>query len=392
MNKINQKEMFDGLMTLTETQDGAFYKVDSVLNDIKYRVFNYRIPSWTQMNLPYAQESRGVMFEITDLENPRLVCLTPRKFFNYKEGAPKLHENYKLGAKMKKVDGSLVSTFEHNGKVFFKSKTSLNSTQVKDSLELLYANKDLLADTKAFQKSGWNLNFEYVSPTNTIVILYDKPELILLSARNLETGQLIYADKLEQKLKENGYNELLKTLVPYTMATEDEQNQKNLINQIGKEVVGEGYVIEVLAPEPYLVKVKNDAYSAVHNFFEKVESNHHLVKVVLFEKGDDARSLFRDNPDVLARIEEVENIVLPIYNAILNEVDRFYNENKELDQKSYVLKAQEYDKDSSFRIPLASFKIQKLKRIDNVAKFCMDNPGKVFGISDSPVKSSAPKM
>lgn len=390
--KIVEKDMFKGLMHLVATQNGAFTKADSEMGGVKYRVFNYRIPSWTQMQLPYAQESRGVMFDVTDEENPRLVCLTPKKFFNYKEGQPKEHEKHKLGVKMVKVDGSLISSFEHKGKVFFKSKNSINSTQVKDSLELLYKDAKLSEEAMKFQKDGWTMNFEYVSPTNTVVLVYEKPELILLSARNLQTGELIYADKLENKLKSMGLNTLASSMVSYEMIPEHEQNQKELVNKIGKETVGEGYVIEVLAPEPYLVKVKNDAYTAIHHFLEKMESNFHLAKVILHEKADDARSLFRDNPDIIERIEELEQKILPVYNAIVAEVESFYEKHKDLDMKAYVLAAQEKDKDGEFKIPLASFKVQRVKNIDNIKKFCMDNPGKVFGIKESPIKESPIKI
>lgn len=380
---IKEKEMFEGLMNLVDTQDGAFYKVDSEMGDIKYRVFNYRIPSWTQMNLPFAQESRGVMFDITVPEDPKLVCLTPKKFFNYKEGKPKEHEKYKMGVKMQKVDGSLLSSFEYKGKFFLKSKTSISSTQVKESLDIIYENENLLKEAIGLQKQGWTLNFEYISPNNIIVVPYEKSELVLLSARSMKTGELIYADKLEAKLKENSYTSLIKSLVKYTYVTDEEQNQKTLLEKISKETEGEGYVIEILAPEPYMVKVKNDAYSILHNFLGKMDSDFQLAKVIISEKADDARSVFRENPEVIERLDKLEKIILPIYNAIHQEVESFFEENKNMEKKEYVAKAQENDKNNNFSFSLAPFKIQRIKGINNIQKFCLDNPGKVFNISEN---------
>ena len=50
-------------MRLTDTSE-AFYFKDFPLNDAIYRIFNYRLASYTEFLAPNALECRGHMFEV----------------------------------------------------------------------------------------------------------------------------------------------------------------------------------------------------------------------------------------------------------------------------------------------------------------------------------------
>lgn len=77
------RELYDNLMQLVKTNE-AFYYVDHVLNDIIYRVFTYRLASYTDFLEPDALECRGHMFRV-DGDGVELVSLPLEKFFNLHE-------------------------------------------------------------------------------------------------------------------------------------------------------------------------------------------------------------------------------------------------------------------------------------------------------------------
>ena len=136
-------QCYHNLMSLCSTSDSFYFK-DVLLDATTYRVFNYRLCSYTIFHsLPDALNCRGTMFNINDPNNIKLVSLPPEKFFNYEEGnGAQQHELGQLGDQMEKMDGSLISTFLHINKdnkpvVTLKSKTSVDSPQAREAMELL---------------------------------------------------------------------------------------------------------------------------------------------------------------------------------------------------------------------------------------------------------------
>lgn len=142
-----QTKLWNDLMALTESNE-AFYYTDSKeqFGSAWYRIFNYRLASYSDFCLPNALECRGHMFEITqqgkDASPLRLAALPPEKFFN-------LHENpftidldlSQVDAIEDKADGSLISTFEHSSQVCLKSKASLTGSQATDAHRYLMAGR-----------------------------------------------------------------------------------------------------------------------------------------------------------------------------------------------------------------------------------------------------------
>lgn len=139
-------KLYEDLLSICASSESFCYK-DCQLDAIKYRIFNYRLCSYTQFHsLPNALNCRGTMFNITDPNHVQLVSLPPEKFFNYDEGNGfEQHKSGTLGDRMDKMDGSLISTFIHyDGQnqttVRLKSKTSLTSAQACEATSLLKGN------------------------------------------------------------------------------------------------------------------------------------------------------------------------------------------------------------------------------------------------------------
>lgn len=136
------EHLYDDLMNLCSEDDVFSYK-DLRLHGINYRVFNSRLCSYGRFQTySAAVNCCGTMFNITNASNAQLVSLPLEKIFDYEEGFGQIqyHRHGKLGDKMEKMDGTLVSTFLHgrNAKeVRLKTKQSLTSSQVHEAMQLL---------------------------------------------------------------------------------------------------------------------------------------------------------------------------------------------------------------------------------------------------------------
>lgn len=155
------KETYNNLMELIEKNEAFFFK-DFNLHDKTYRIMNYRLASWSLFQEPGAMNCRGIMYDVTDPHNVKLVSLPPEKFFNYEEGGVD-HTKGKLGDKMVKMDGSLISTYLHNGEMFFKSKASLFSSQALDAMKFLNKDENLefKKELESLVNRGFTVNLEY---------------------------------------------------------------------------------------------------------------------------------------------------------------------------------------------------------------------------------------
>ena len=114
MNRY-QNTLYRDLLTLVEESEAFYYK-DFQLADRWYRIFNYRLASYSDFLKPGALECRGIMFEIEPEHGApkRLASLPMEKFFN-------LNENpFTMGLDLStiidfelKADGSLMSSYWH---------------------------------------------------------------------------------------------------------------------------------------------------------------------------------------------------------------------------------------------------------------------------------------
>lgn len=331
---------YNELMALTQ-KDDAFFSKNFEMDGVPYRLFNYRLASWTSFLEPSALNCRGIMFNISNPETPVLVSLPPEKFFNYEEGGVD-HTAGRFGDKMVKMDGSLISTYLHNDQLYLKSKASLFSSQALDAMKFLEKDEAFKDEMLKLVKEGYTVNLEYTSPENRIVIPYQTEDLTILSARSHETGENIFATRLKKILEAaGGYDNMLKHMVDYESLHTQEINHVQFMEAIRAEQEGEGYVMEIVRPDgsAYLVKGKNLKYVALHQTKDSVNSPKKLFEAIIMEASDDLRSMFADDAYVLNKIAEMEQYVQPIYNNIIKNVEAFHETNKELTRKDYAILA-----------------------------------------------------
>jgi len=376
---LRQIELFNNLMKLTSESEAFFYKDfpwrDHDTDTRFYRIFNYRLASYTEWLRPDALECRGHTFEVDRAGNPiRMCCWTPNKFFNVGENP--MTENLDFNDPkqvMIKMDGSLISSFTHFGRLILKSKGSLTSDQAIDSLKWINRVENLAFKSELERMSsvyGYTVNMEWVSPNNRIVIGYDEPRLVVLSVRDNYDGRYVSKDHLSDL----GMKETLARWVETLDVHDPIQFVKDIAGMSGIE----GFVIELASGQ--FVKTKTAAYLALHKTKDSINSPRRLYEVVLSETSDDLKAMFHDDALVVRQIVEMEEKVFKLYDHLCARVEGFYESNKSLQRKDYAIKGQSELNSMEFGLAMSLF---SGKNVD--FKDFMKKKWKEFGIKDEEV-------
>lgn len=347
MNQL-QQELYNNLMALVDG-DEAFFYVDQVLSGYTYRIFNYRLASYTQWLNPGALECRGVTFLIDDNEKALALVSWPfEKFFNLHENPLTMDLELDAVEIQEKMDGSLISTMYCVGesKVWLKSKGSLFSDQATAARKLLESPEyEVLARAvdNVVMSYDWTVIMEYMAPDNRIVVGYEKPTLTVLAMRDNWTG-----------------NYMPLTLLPVECQpffVKDIVNEVDDVDAFVKSIPDmqshEGYVIRLDTGQR--VKIKTEWYLKLHHIKDSINSQRRLFEAVVYDTVDDIRASFYDDPVALQIIAEMEAKVEPIYNHMVDTVERFYERNKHMERRDYAILGKEELSKEHFGLAMSKY-------------------------------------
>lgn len=332
----NLSTLFDDLMALCESNE-AFYFVDQKMGDTEYRIFTYRLASFTDFQNRNAVECRGHTFR-KDADGWKLASLPPSKFFNYSE-----HVGWKTDIDlnstvyiMDKLDGSLISTVEANdyhGAYFLKSKASFYSKQAVDAGKWLNGNTEkaerLRQGVNSAVMQGWTVNMEWLSADNQIVVGYDEQRLVVLNARHMETGEYMGRESMIRCFGEENI----------VQSFDIPDNMEEWLVEAEKMTGIEGFVI--CFANGLWVKHKTESYVAAHGIMSNLNTPRRLYELIVSETIDDYHYLFSNNEYMISRIEAETARIRHILIELQHVVETFYNENKDLERKDYAILAQE---------------------------------------------------
>lgn len=324
------QQLWTNLMSLVNSNEAFFYS-DQQHGDHWYRIFNYRMCSYSDWLNPDALFCRGTMFEI-DQEGPsaqlvRLACWPMHKFFNLGENPFVMDLDLStLKTSAVKQDGSLISTYVQDDQLFLKSKGSLFSEQAIDAMRFLNQpeNQQFKQQLLDCELSGMTVDMEWCSPDNRIVLGYDEPQLIVLSIRHKVYGDFV--DHLN--LPHDQIKSRFTTIVDFN-------DPIDFIESVRDMKGVEGFVCELDNGTKF--KLKAEQYVALHRTKDNINSPRRLFEAVLEEATDDMKSLFRDDQQAITTIERMEQFVEKIYNHMVDQVERFYQRNKQLERKDYAI-------------------------------------------------------
>lgn len=327
--------LYQNLLSLTQHNE-AFYFKDYVVEGDTYRVFNYRLASYTDFLEQDALEARGITFHIPKNDSFSPICVSRpwKKFFNLGECPFTIGLDLSQVKKMAlKEDGSMIATWYNpiTKKFGVKSKQDFYSDQSVMATKFLEQeqNQDLREDLIDLAMCGYTVIMELISPANRIVIAYPATELRILGIRNTETGEVIFRDSRLLV----GFPDLKDLWV-----NEDFPTIPEFISSVPSQTGLEGYVFTL--EKGLMVKIKTDWYKALHHLKDSVNSPSRLFEAIILETVDDVKTMFPDDEFQLKLISEMEAQVIPKYNNMVKTVEEFYESYKCLARKDFAIKGQ----------------------------------------------------
>jgi T4 RnlA family RNA ligase len=378
------RELYHDLMKLVTEEDSAFYTVDHLMNGITFRVFTYRLASYTDFLKPSALECRGHMFALKDGKYDYLAALPPSKFFNKDENPFTMDLDWsKTDMIMDKMDGSIMTTYRLPiaNMVMLKSKTALTSEQAVAANEWLKATEHSALHNflMYMMHAGYSVSLEWTSPQHRIVLPYQVSNLTVLCARDLNNGQYVPYDVLVKDMEEFG---CIDHLVKDHFQDIKSEDLNSFIDNIPNMTGIEGFVIRVNGQH---VKIKCGWYVALHHTKDSVGSDKRLFAVVVQEAHDDLRGMFPDDAYLMGRIDDMEAKVKGLYAEIDHHAVKFHAENKHLDRKSFAIKGQAEISRMYFALAMNLYLGKDTNYADWLLKHWKD-----FGIMDDTETSTIP--
>ena len=308
---------YEEAVALTLLPNSPFYESRSIVGGYAVSTFNYRLVSWSDFNIPGSKEMRGIsyVFGLDGSLFKRYLLL--EKFFNLNQVPDTMYsevKDFKIKSIYNKEDGSVASFIKlPDGSVFGKSKMSVITDQAEGIMRVYKSN----ASVKRFV--DWTFDnditaiFEYVAPSNKIVLRYAKEDLILLRLRDNVTGELLdlndYLDVIgdvRMAPSEAGYT--LDELIEMASYTEDK----------------EGWIIEFT--NGVLMKIKTDWYFKRHGILtEDIYRENVIINYILNDEIDDViAQIPEDEVEAHARIEKIISIVKRALSKKVDEIRKSY--------------------------------------------------------------------
>ena len=289
-----------------------FFEMKMELDGYNISIFNYRLATPQNFKNPIvgknisANELRGLTFVFDSDGKLWKRFLLLDKFWNMNQSECSMYsvlKNFKIKSIYSKEDGSIASFIQlPNGKIYGRSKTSFISEQAIE-VQKIYDN---WPNIKKFV--NWCLSndiipiFEYVAPTNRIVVPYANTDLILLRMRDNNTGEYLNIDDYTDLLDGISVAENIKDLT-----LDDLVELKSVVT--GRE----GWIVQF--ENGKMVKLKSEWYSSLHGLYTmELERENTLISLIINETIDDVLSQLGETET--KKREEVENITSIINNFI----------------------------------------------------------------------------
>jgi len=292
---------YNEALALTIGKDAPFYESKLFVDNFSVSIFNYRLAMYSDFIDNDAFEMRGLTFVFNSDGSLFKRYLLLHKFFNLnqvEETQYSLIKDLKIKSIHNKEDGSIASFIRlPNGDVIGKSKMSFESGQALGMNRLYKSNSDL----KRFV--DWSLDndlvaiFEYVAPTNRIVLKYSDEELILLRLRDNKTGEYLDLSKYSDKIGSV-------KVAPSDVGTLDE-----LVELSHSVEDKEGWIIEFT--NGLFIKIKTTWYINLHSLCTNdIYRENILIGCILDNTIDDIIGQIPETEvEAHERIDKIINVV-----------------------------------------------------------------------------------
>lgn len=277
------------------------------------------------MGEPIVQECRGLILD--EANNWAVISISFTKFFNHGEGHAALID-WGTARVQEKLDGSLCVIYHYNGAWQVQTSGQPDASgEVGDTTMTFaglfwdtwkacgYRSPDLLPTDHCF-------SFELMTKHNRVVVIHDKPRLVLIGARNRETLQELPIANLShcQDMNWAAVNEFpLQSFEQIAATFESIQPLQQ-----------EGYV--VVDHIFRRVKVKHPGYVAIHHLKDG-HSTRRLVEIVLAGEVGEFTTYF---PEWADKFDEIVSGI----NGLVEELQAAYDSLASIEvQKDFAIQA-----------------------------------------------------
>lgn len=366
---------YEECVEMCSKPDAVFYELKSNIDGYNISVFNYRLAQYKDFDMPLenkpeikAFEMRGLTFVFNKdgtLFN-RFVLL--EKFFNLNQVANTMYsivKDYKIKYVNNKEDGSIASFINlPNGKVLGKSKMGFDNDQAIGINRIYKSNQEIKEFVDWCLDNDITSIWEFVSPTNRIVLRYPKEELILLRLRDNKTGKHIdikdHLDKLESI-----------RIAPFN---DDFKDLDDLIELTSKQTDIEGHVVQAIDNNgnDFFFKLKTPWYMERHGLLtEDLYHENVIIGYILDDKIDDILGQIpEEEVEAHERIDKIITVVKKAINEKASEIENMYNLfiSEGSNRKEF---ARKYIKNPNFGFTMAMAKGDQLRKMseDEINKY-----------------------
>lgn len=271
---------YERALELVRMDNSPFYEIKTNLDGFNISMFNYRLASFNDFQIPGGSEMRGLTFVFNSDDTYTTFPLL-EKFFNLNQVANTLYsevKDLKVKSVYNKEDGSIASFIKlPNGRVLGKSKMSFDTDQAIGITRVYNTNSSVKRLVDWTLDNNITAIFEYVAPTNRIVLRYTNEDLILLRLRNNLTGEL---------LNLNDFKDIIGDVYVAPM----EEFSLNELVEMAKYVENkEGWIVEF--DNGLMLKVKTEWYFLRHGIMTNdLNRENVLIGYILDDTIDDVIS------------------------------------------------------------------------------------------------------
>lgn len=268
---------------------------------------------------------RGITFV-----NQKMVALAFPKFFNLGENESTTNVDFNdIRCIFEKVDGSLISVFEINGKLEVKSMKSVESDVAIEARAYFKVRNDISEFCKNLLDKGYSPIFEYVSPSCRIVLEYNEPNLIYLGCRNMTNGDILLSH-------EPPVNKPKQIQTPQTFTVEQFKDY------LKRDDV-EGVV--VVLNSGLMFKMKTETYCLIHKVLDHFSPKKVVDNIVNGTYDDMIGVLtYHSLENEVNKAKDVYSKYATIFEAWKAKAESYYENNKERSRKEVALDVLSKDK------------------------------------------------
>lgn len=299
---------------------GSFYLAKYVVSGGFKTIFDDTLDEDEINRRKLLRECRGIMF---DKSSGKVICRPMQKFFNYGE----MEEPFDVKSShviLNKLDGSMISPFvlPHHGLVY-GTKAGVSDVSKMVTSYVNSGNKKYNDFSEYLISSGYTPCFEYCSPDNQIVIMYDKPELTFLCARHMVSGE--YLDINETQELCSKFN------IPHVTTYGQVHDIDSFIENVRTLKNVEGFVVRF--HDGFSQKFKADDYIAAHNVVTDTMAERRMFQYAFNDTIDDLYPVMPEGHK--KRLEEFHKQYSEILNRKIREISSFVTNYKNTDKKMF---------------------------------------------------------